>query len=385
MITPLRFVRCLLLVAVASLLLSCSALADEKHGGVRLSLFDGKTLDGWIVTGCKAAVEDGAIVLVEGDGLVRTHHRHENFVLELKWRARRTENWDSGIYFRAAAPAEGKPWPSRYQANLRQNLEGNVGGLSGATSTGLVKAGEWNQFKLTVIGGTAAMEINGQPAWQADGVEPGAGFIGLQAEVPGGGQFEFKDIFLTEIGYRNLFNGQDLTGWEGGNGDAAKCWKAADGLLVCTGEKGPWLRSQEKFTDFNLRLEYRLKPAGNSGVYIRVPSDGNHHGPDSGIEVQVLDDAADRYKDLKDYQFTGSLYAIAPANPRVSREAGQWNSLEINCRGRAYHVIHNGIQVIDAADERFPELKQRLVEGFLGLQNHSEEVDYRNLRVGKAQ
>jgi hypothetical protein len=154
---------------------------------------------------------------------------------------------------------------------------------------------------------------------------------------------------------------------------------------MCTGRKGPWLRSCEQFNDFDLRLEYKLRPGGNSGVYIRVPADGNHHGAGAGIEVQILDDAAERYKGLKPYQYTGSLYAIVAANPRVARPAGRWNTLEINCRGMSYRVTHNGIDVIAADENAAAELQQRLVKGFLGLQNHSEEVWFRNVRIGPAE
>ena len=187
-----------------------------------------------------------------------------------------------------------------------------------------------------------------------------------------------------EPNYRALFDGQTLAGWEGAGQPAEKCWKAAEGTIVCTGEKGPWLRSKEQFDDFNLRLEYKLKAGGNSGVFIRVPENGNHHGDGAGIEIQVLDDKAARYRDVKPYQYTGSLYAIAPATQHVGRDVGEWNTLEINCRGLKYHVIHNGIQIIAADEKAFPELNGRLTKGFLGLQNHSEEVWYRNLRIGPA-
>jgi hypothetical protein len=77
-------------------------------------------------------------------------------------------------------------------------MEGNVD-LQGATSTGLVKPGEWNHFKLTVVGTKAEMVINGQPAWKADGLEVPEGYISLQAEVPGGGEFLFRNIRITEL------------------------------------------------------------------------------------------------------------------------------------------------------------------------------------------
>lgn len=350
--------------------------------GVRYPLWNGRDLSGWHVTGCKVGVEDGTLVLQEGNGFLRTEHRYGDFVLELQARARQAKDWDSGIFFRCELPPEGKPWPARYQANLRQEQEGNVGGLAGAKSQGLAKAGAWNRFKLTVVGDTAKMEINGQPAWESKGIEPRDGYIGIQSEVPLGGQFAFKDIWITELDHHPLFNGQDLAGWEGAGDKAEKCWKVADGLLVCTGEKGPWLRSAKEHGDFNLRLEYKLRPGGNSGVYVRVPADGNHHGDGSGVEIQVLDDQAERYRNLKPYQYTGSVYAIAAAEPRVARTAGEWNSLEIDCQGTAYRITHNGIVVINGDATTFPELAKRRTSGFLGLQNHSEEVWYRNIRIG---
>jgi hypothetical protein len=368
-----------------------AALPAAEGEGYKRQAFNGRNLDGWQVTNCETAVENGSLVLKSGNGFVRSDHQYGDFTLELDWKARQAEMYDSGIYFRAELPSGPRPWPTRYQANLLEGDEGNVKPLSGATSKGLIKKGDWNHFKLTVIGSKASLAINGQHAWTADGVEPARGYIGLQAEVPKGGQFEFKNTTITEHGYQSLFNGRDLSGWEGATAEASACWKVEDGLLMCTGQKGPWLRSLDQYGDFNLRLEYRLKPGGNSGIYVRVPKDGNHRNRDtsgdkpSGVEVQILDDASERYKTLKDYQYSGSVYAIAPARERVSRPAGEWNTLEINCRGTSYRITQNGTLIVDANEEEYPELKQRQLKGYLGLQNHSEAVWFRNLRIGPAQ
>jgi hypothetical protein len=187
-------------------------------------------------------------------------------------------------------------------------------------------------------------------------------------------------------GVRPLFNGSDLTGWEGAGKDAAECWLVDAGELVCTGKPGPWLRSTEQFGDYELRLEYKLKEGGNSGVYIRVPKDGTHHsegaGPEgAGIEVQILDDNAAKYKELKAYQYSGSLYAIVPAEPRVCKPAGEWNTMTIRCEGTKYEIHHNGQQVIKSDETAAPELAKRLTKGYLGLQNHNEEVRFRNIRL----
>lgn len=358
-------------------------LHAEESTGFTMSLFDGKSLEGWVVSGCEAVVDDGTILLKSGNGIVRTAHRYRDFVLDLEWKALGEGRWDSGIYFRCELPPKGRPWPSRYQANLLKGQEGNVGGVKGAKSKGLVNDGEWNRFRLTVIGSKAALEINGQPAWEGEGIESADGFIALQAEVPGGGQFRFRNISITEIGYRPLLNGKDLTGWEGAGDNAAKCWEVKDGAIVGLRQKGPWLRSLEQFGDFNLRLEYKVDEGSNSGIYIRVPESGNHHGKDAGIEVQILDDSAEKYSKLKPYQYCGSLYGIAPATEHVGRPPGHWNQLEINCAGDHYTVTHNGVVIVDADQKTFPAVVERLKKGFLGLQNHGGGVAFRNIRIGR--
>jgi hypothetical protein len=185
-------------IVIATLMLtSCSVF---ESGGKRVALFDGKTLDGWTVIKCEATVDDGDILLVAGNGLVQTDKKYGDFILEFEWKALRDKNWDSGVYFRYDSVPENRPWPDRYQVNLRHDMEGNISELKGAESKGLTKAGQWNKFKLTVRGTKASLEINGKPAWQADGLEgPEKGFIALQAEVPGGGQYRFRNIYITEL------------------------------------------------------------------------------------------------------------------------------------------------------------------------------------------
>ncbi len=192
--------RILLSCVAVSFLGLVSNVALAAEGGTRVSLFDGKTLAGWTVLKCEAVVEDGNIFLKAGNGMVQTERKYSDFVLEYEWKALKTNAWDSGVYFRYESIPAGKAWPPRFQANCRQGLEGNVGELKGASSKGLVKDGEWNKFKLTVRGSHVEMEINGKPAWSVDNLDgPREGFIGLQAEVPQGGQNLFRNIYLTEL------------------------------------------------------------------------------------------------------------------------------------------------------------------------------------------
>ncbi len=186
----------LLIVVAAVFLTSCSVL----DGGKGTSLFDGKTLDGWTILKCEATVDDGTILIQEGNGLIQTEKQYGDFILEFEWKALRDDKWDSGVYFRYDSVPEGRPWPARYQVNLRQGMEGNVGALKEARTEGLMKVGQWNCFKLTVKGTTASLEMNEQPAWTADGLAgPAKGYIALQAEVPGGGKHRFRNITITEL------------------------------------------------------------------------------------------------------------------------------------------------------------------------------------------
>ena len=186
-------------------------------------------------------------------------------------------------------------------------------------------------------------------------------------------------VNAEECHFTALFNGHDLNGWEGVTSDAAESWKVEDGAIVCTGHKGTWLRSKEQYGDFNLRFEYRLRPGGNSGIYLRVPADGAHR-EGGGAEVQLLDDRAKRYRNIEPAQYCGSIYKVVPAKSHVSRPAGEWNTMEINCQGSAYRITHNGVVIVDASEVDYPELGKRFVKGYLGLQNHNEEVWFRNLR-----
>lgn len=184
------------ILIVVTLFTAGRASAEHK----RISLFNAKDLSGWNVLTCEAEVKDGNLLLKSGNGLVQSGKKYQDFVLEFDWKALADDKWDSGVYFRYTSVPKNRPWPKRYQANLLKGQEGNVGGIEGATSKGLIKNREWNTFKLTVKGSTIALSINGKEAWKADGLaDLDAGFIALQAEVPGGGQHLFRNIFITDL------------------------------------------------------------------------------------------------------------------------------------------------------------------------------------------
>jgi hypothetical protein len=184
------------LLSLVALYNPTRAVAADKP----VVLFDGKTLEGWDVLKCGASVQDGAILLQEGTGLVQTKKRYTDFVLEFEWKALKDDAWDSGVYFRYQEVPKNSPWPERYQVNLRKGGEGDLVGFESAKNTVPIKVGDWNRYELTVKGTVASLKVNGKTVWKADGIEVAEGYIALQAEIPGGGQFLFRDIRVTELG-----------------------------------------------------------------------------------------------------------------------------------------------------------------------------------------
>jgi hypothetical protein len=190
-------------------------------------------------------------------------------------------------------------------------------------------------------------------------------------------------------GFVSLFNGRDLSGWKTYDSPADN-WGVVNGLLVCHGKAGGWLGTQRDYADVQLRLEYRLPPGGNSGVYIRAPEQG--HISRVGMEIQILDDDAPQYAHLDFYQYSGALYHVQAPLRRAGLPAGQWNRLEIQALGRQLIVILNGKKVIDAdldhcskdreVAQEHPGLTR--VTGRIGLQSHTGRLEFRNIRVKEA-
>ncbi|MCA9071388.1 MAG: DUF1080 domain-containing protein [Planctomycetaceae bacterium] len=384
----MKFPSFLLMALTLTLCLSTPHLAFSKEE-CEVSLFDGESLNGWTAENeAVAEVQNGELLLKAGDGWLRSDHTYGDFKLHVEWKALKADGYDAGIYLRASR--EGKPFPKRgYQINLKQGQEGTLIRVNGGKVSGLIKPGEWNTFDITASGKQATLNINGKQAYQVEGLEIPRGFVGIQVEVPLGGQFLFRNIRITELNHISLLDQNTLTHWEGAGQPAEACWELKNGVLTGLKKKGPWLRSAEEYGDFNLRLEYKVDEGANSGIYVRVPENGNHHRdnekqPPAGFEVQILDDAAKKYAKLKPYQYCGSVYDIEGANPKVCKPAGHWNTLEINCDGQNITTTHNGMTIVRVTPEKNPLIKLRKTEGFLGLQNHGGGVTFRNLRIGPA-
>jgi Domain of Unknown Function (DUF1080)/FKBP-type peptidyl-prolyl cis-trans isomerase len=189
-----------------------------------------------------------------------------------------------------------------------------------------------------------------------------------------------------------LYDGKDLTGWEVHHG-ALGAWKADGELLRCVAGGGGWLRTEKMYSDFVLRLEYRIPKNGNSGVGLRFPPTGDP--AHEGMEIQILDDNAEMYQKmhLVPAQHTGGIYYQAPAKQGVAKPPGEWNRYEITCLGPHVIVVLNGQVVNDAMLDQYTKgagghkaLSERPQVGYVGLQSHEsggkfEPIDFRNIEL----
>jgi hypothetical protein len=190
----------------------------------------------------------------------------------------------------------------------------------------------------------------------------------------------------TEDGFVPLFNGRDLTGW---TGDTAG-YMVEDGAIAC-GPSGTNLYTVGEWSDFELRLRFRLAPGANNGIGVRAPLAGD--AAYEGMEIQVLDDGHEKYRGwLKPWQRHGSVYGISPStgSTEALRPAGEWNDESILVHGRRVKVTLNGRVIQDAdldaatkagtlSGKDHPGLRR--ASGHIGFLGHGDRVEYRDIRI----
>lgn len=322
-----------------------------------------------------------------------TIKNYRNYELLIDWKIEK--DGDSGIYLRGTPQVQ--MWDPAYHPEGSGGLFNNQKHPSKPLVLADNPAGEWNRFRIIVRGERVTVYLNEvlvvdniplENYWERDKPLYPSEAIELQAHFS---PLYFKNIFIRELPDEDadytgfLFNGKDLTGWQVVGGDKQN-WYAEEDILFTSGEGGGWIATEKEYADFELSLEFRLPEGGNSGVFLRAPLTGNPAY--AGMEFQVLDDYADVYKDLKPWQYTASLYGLQPPSSRQTKQAGEWQKMEITCKGPSIIVKLNGVLVNDVnlVDymghvDSHPGIKRR--KGVIGLQNHSTKVEYRNIYINE--
>jgi len=144
-----------------------------------------------------------------------------------------------------------------------------------------------------------------------------------------------------------------------------------------------WIKAPGSYGDCVIRLQYKVAPGTNSGIFLRVP--GTEWPAHQGFEVQVLDD----YGQPPTVNTSGSVYDVLTPMRNMSRPASEWNEVEITLINRTVVIVWNGFKIIDTDLNTLTEpigkwdmaYKDMPLEGGFGVQNHGGEVWYRSIEV----
>ena len=198
--------------------------------------------------------------------------------------------------------------------------------------------------------------------------------------------FRPLDASTVEAGFTSLFDGKTLNGWKlvGKRGEG---YGVKEGVIYCAKGGGGNLFTEREFANFTLRFEFKLEPGSNNGIAIRAPLiEGS--AAYLGTEIQVLDDTAPQYANLRPAQYHGSIYDVVPAKRGAQKPVGDWNEEEITANGRSVKVVLNGQTIVEADLNTITDgptllkhpglLRER---GHIGLLGHNDYVEFRNIRL----
>ena len=187
-------------------------------------------------------------------------------------------------------------------------------------------------------------------------------------------------------GFKILFDGTNLDEWVGNKVD----YVVENGILALHPENkgGGNLYTKKEYSDFEFHFEFKLTPGANNGVGIRAPL--NSDAAYLGMEIQILDNDAEKYKDLREYQYHGSVYGVIAAKRGFLKPTGEWNSEQIIAKGNRVKVILNGTTILDGDiakasengtpdHEKHPGLKNK--KGHIGFLSHDTPLHFRNIRI----
>jgi hypothetical protein len=248
--------------------------------------------------------------------------------------------------------------------------------------------GEWNALEIDLRGRALRVVLNGQVIHDISLDDPAAnaplpaglklsershrGFIALQYH---GAALEFRNVRIRpdpEAGFEPLF-ADGLAGWAG---TPPAAFEVADGVLTGAATEGgeASLTCADVWSDYTLGLEYRVEKGAQAGICLRTDPRVERYTP---VEVLIADDSGER----PGINCSGALVGAAGVTWRGSRPPGEWNDMEIVCRGRLVQVFVNAVPVLSANTNLFGPYIRAPLKGAPQVRVRRGEVQLRNVRV----
>ncbi|HEV7350790.1 DUF1080 domain-containing protein [Telluribacter sp.] len=361
---------------------------------------DAKIKNDWVV-------RNGDLVFTgHGDNLASTK-KYGDFEMYVDWRIEK--DGDAGIYLRGSPQVQ--IWDT---SRVKVGAQVGSGGLynnkqyeSKPLKVADNPVGEWNTFYIKMVGDRVTVHLNGELVannvplenyWDRKQSIFPEEQIELQAH---GTEVAYRDIYIRELprpepfklsqqeaqeGYKVLFDGTNMYEWMGNTTD----YIIENGEMVIypnQGGKGN-LYTKDQYSDFVYRFEFQLTPGANNGLGIRAPLEGD--AAYTGMELQILDNDAPKYKNLHEYQYHGSVYGVIPAKRGFLKPVGEWNYEEVTVQGSKIKVVLNDTTILEGdlaeasqngtLDKKdHPGLKR--ASGHIGYLGHGDIVRFRNIRV----
>jgi hypothetical protein len=202
-------------------------------------------------------------------------------------------------------------------------------------------------------------------------------------------------------GWKLLFDGKSSLGWHTYNQKKfGPAWKIVDGTLFCDttyhipkGEEGD-ICSNEVYTNFDLKYQWKISKNGNSGVMFLVQESPKYEAPYlTGPEMQVLDN--DGHPDGKIHKHrAGDLYDLIASSSEPAHAVGEWNDAEIKLDHGTLNLYLNGVNVVTTTlwnvgwdalvkGSKFAQWPSfaKSKSGHIDLQDHGNNVWFRNIRI----
>ncbi|MDX1934152.1 MAG: DUF1080 domain-containing protein [Capsulimonadales bacterium] len=414
------FTACLIVTLLASALLTPALPAGaqtDRDGFV--SLFDGKTLQGWKLVGGVGpgyVAENGILTCpAEGGGNLYTEKEYSDFVLRFEFQL--SPGGNNGVGIRA--PLEGDAAYDGMEVQVLDDSAAQYAGLEPGQYHGSVykvlparrgalkPVGEWNTEEIRAVGRRIKVTVNGKVIVDGDlntitdpktlfehpGMRREKGHIGFLGH---GSLVRFRNIRIRDLsgpekenrppdGFVALFNGKDLKGWKGLVADPpARArmtptelaerqtkadeqmrahWRIENGALVYDG-KGNSLCTARDYGDFEMLVDWKIGPGGDSGIYLR-----------GSPQVQIWDNPIG----------SGGLYNNQknPSQPTVKadRAIGEWNRFRILMIGERVSIYLNEVLIVrNVVMENYWERDKPIYPlGQIELQHHGATLYFKNI------
>jgi hypothetical protein len=194
-------------------------------------------------------------------------------------------------------------------------------------------------------------------------------------------------------GWQLLFNGKDMSQWRNfKKADLSDKWQIEDGAMKLTSGGGGDILTKQQYQNFELMLDWKIAEAGNSGIFVLANETGNMIYSNAP-EIQILDNERHSDNQLASHR-SGSLYDMIASPPSSHKKAGEWNTVKIHLQHSVLTIWQNGVQTAKVTIDS-PEWQKLLAaskfatwqgfakakSGHIGLQDHGDQVWFKNIKI----